>query len=211
MSANSKAQKSVAKAPRPRAARMAPEERRKQLIDCAVKAFAQRGILDTTHADVARIAKVAIPTVFHYFSTIEILRAEVIKEVRRYLLEGFVLSRSKVDISASQRIEDMLHAFRKAVDDQPDYALIWLEWSGHTRGELWQLYTEFYHDTVKALRNLIAEGRKDDSVSKKLDAGDGARILLGTAHAIAHMRLCGSSQETARKTVHSLVNLYIAP
>lgn len=196
---------------RVRAGRMSPEARRMQILRCAIKAFAEKGILNTTHADVSKLAGVASPTVFHYFPTIEGLQAEVVKEVRRFLLEGFVLSRSDKASSASERIEDMLHSFRKAVDTSPDEVTIWLEWSGMTRGFLWELYLEFYRDTVAALRSLILEGRRDNSVSQRIDASDGARVVLSMAHAIAHMRFSGSSPKTVKKTVHSLVSIYIAP
>ncbi|MGJ8686038.1 MAG: TetR/AcrR family transcriptional regulator, partial [Spongiibacteraceae bacterium] len=196
---------------RQRAGRMSPEARRVQLISCAIEAFAQRGILNTTHGDISKLAGVANPTVFHYFPTIDILQQEVIKEVRRYLLEGFVLSRAHIDRSASERIEDMLSSFRKSVDSDQDFIVIWLEWSGMTRGPLWELYLEFYRDTVAAIRSLILEGRKDNSINQDIEASDGARIILSTAHAIAHGRLSGSSSKTIQKTVHSLVSLYIAP
>lgn len=196
---------------RQRAGRMSPEARREQLIECAIIAFAQHGILNTTHSDISTLAGVANPTVFHYFPTIDILQQEVIKEVRRYLLEGFVLSRSHVEGSASDRIEDMLNSFQKAIDSNQEYIVIWLEWSGMTRGPLWELYLEFYRDTVAAIRSLILEGRKDNSINPNIEASDGARIVLSTAHGIAHGRLSGNSSKTIQKTVHSLVSLYIAP
>ena len=198
-------------APRRRAGRMSPEVRRKQLIDCGVKAFARRGILNATHADVSEIAEVSIPTVFHYFPTIENLRAEVIKAVREFLIDGFVYSRFKQKVSASERIEDMLESFCRTVDDDPDFTLIWLEWSGAARGELWDLYKEFYRDTVKAIAQLIVEGREDNTISELVDPTDGARVVLGMAHTIVHMRLSGSQTKVTRQTIHSLVSLYLAP
>ncbi len=196
---------------RVRAVRMSPERRRVQLLECAILVFAEKGILNATHADVAKFAGVANPTVFHYFPTIEKLQEEVIREVRRFLLDGFVLSRAHINASASDRIEDMLSSFAQSISSNPEYITIWLEWSGLTRGFLWEMYLEFYRDTVKALRSLILEGRKDNSISERIDASDGARVVLSMAHAVAHMHFSGSSAKTMKKTIHSLVSIYIAP
>lgn len=196
---------------RRRAGRMSPEARRSQLINCGVKAFAQKGILNATHADVSAIAEVSIPTVFHYFPTIENLRAEVIKAVNDYLIDGFVTSRWKLEVAAFERLEDMLDSFCRAVDEEPDFTMIWLEWSGLARGELWELYKVFYRNTVAAISKIIVEGAEDNTICDLVSPEDGARVVLGMAHTVVHMRLSGSSPEVTKHTIHSLVSLYLAP
>ena len=197
--------------PKKRAKRMSPEERREQILNCGVQVFAAKGISNATHADIAATADVSIPTVFHYFPTIDVLQREVLLKVRSYLLDGFVYNRLDVDMPAYARIEDMLLSFKEAVDSERDYVTIWLEWSGSTRGEIWELYTDFYKETIKAIRRLLLQGREDNSIGKGVDAGDAARVILAMAHAIAHMRFTGSSQRTVEHMVHELVLNYIAP
>ncbi len=72
---------------RKRAERLQPEQRRKQLLRCAVREFARTGIGSTVHADVARDASVSVPTVFQYFATREHLTNAIIAEVERFLLQ----------------------------------------------------------------------------------------------------------------------------
>ncbi|WP_296436444.1 TetR/AcrR family transcriptional regulator [Zhongshania sp.] len=194
-----------------RAKRMSPEARRQQILMCAVDVFAKQGIEKATHADIAKLAGVASPTVFHYFPTIDDLQLEVIKEVRRFLLEGFVIVRTDVDAPVHLRVEDMLSSFAKSVDTDRNYVTIWLEWSGSTKGHIWELYKEFYTATTVALRKLLLEGRADNSIKPSLQASDAARIILGMAHTIAHMRFCGATSKTAQKTINSFVAEYIAP
>src|SRR5262245_6016768 len=66
-----------------RAARMAPEDRRDQLLECAVQVFARRGLGRGGHAEVAEQARVAVATVFAYFKTREDLQVAVLAEVAR--------------------------------------------------------------------------------------------------------------------------------
>jgi TetR/AcrR family hemagglutinin/protease transcriptional regulator len=197
--------------PKKRAKRMSPEDRRQQILSCGIKVFAVKGISNATHADIATEADVAIPTVFHYFPTIDVLQQAILLEVKKFLLDGFVYSRMDVDMPAYARIEDMLLSFREAVDTQRDYVTIWLEWSGSTRGAIWELYTDFYKETTSAIRLLLMEGRADNSISESINGADAARVILAMAHAIAHMRFTGSSQRTVKHMVHELVLNYIAP
>ncbi|WP_269620444.1 TetR/AcrR family transcriptional regulator [Zhongshania sp. BJYM1] len=194
-----------------RAKRMSPEARRQQILMCAVDVFAEQGIEKATHADIALRAGVASPTVFHYFPTIDDLQAEVIKEVRRFLLDGFVIVRTDIDAPVYIRVEDMLSSFAKAVDSDKNYITIWLEWSGYTKGHIWELYKEFYAATTTALRKLLLEGRVDNSIRSSLQAADAARVILGMAHSVAHLRFCGGTSKTAQKTINSFVAEYIAP
>ena len=50
--------------------RLPKDERRAQLVECAVLVAARKGIGRLAHAEVAREAGVAIPTVFLYFEKI---------------------------------------------------------------------------------------------------------------------------------------------
>ncbi len=52
---------------RARAQRLDPAERRPQLLQCAIRVFARRGLGGAHHAEIAREARVSVPTVFFYF------------------------------------------------------------------------------------------------------------------------------------------------
>jgi len=58
---------------RARARRLDPSERRPQLLQCAIRVFARRGLGGAHHAEISREARVSIPTVFFYFPTREVL------------------------------------------------------------------------------------------------------------------------------------------
>ena len=66
---------------------MSTQARRAQLLRCAVEASADVGISRVGHLDVAERAHVAVPTVFAYFPTRQILVREILKDVRRFYLE----------------------------------------------------------------------------------------------------------------------------
>jgi TetR/AcrR family hemagglutinin/protease transcriptional regulator len=71
---------------RKRATRTSPELRQAQLLACAMKVFARLGIGRAVHADVAREARVSVPTVFSYFPTGDALKIAVVTEIDRFLV-----------------------------------------------------------------------------------------------------------------------------
>lgn len=198
---------------KPRAKRMSAEARHHQILMCAINVFAENGFINAKHTDVAAQAKVSIPTVFHYFPTLEGLQAAVLHEIHYHFTENLIGSLLHQSCRpAYERIEDLLISFGEAMDGKDNaYITVWLEWSGFTRGFTWGLYQDFYRDATFAIRKILLQGRKDNSISQAINAADAARVIMGMAHTIAHMRYSGCSQRVIHKTVHSLVLTYIAP
>ncbi|AKH67907.1 transcriptional regulator, TetR family [Spongiibacter sp. IMCC21906] len=197
---------------KPRAKRMSAEARHHQILMCAIDVFADTGLINAKHTDVATRAKVSIPTVFHYFPTLEELQAAVLQEIHHHFMESLIGKVLYQNLPAYEKIERLLVSFGEAMEGRDKaYVTVWLEWSGFTRGFTWELYQNFYRDATSAIRKMLLQGRKDDSISSTINAVDASRVIMGMAHTIAHMRYSGSSQKVIQKTVHSLVLSYIAP
>ncbi|MGY9016511.1 MAG: TetR/AcrR family transcriptional regulator, partial [Rhodospirillales bacterium] len=75
---------------RSRASKLSPEKRREQLLRCGLKVFALRGIGSARHAEIAEEAGVAVPTVFSYFPTREVLVRDVLAEVDAFLTQALL-------------------------------------------------------------------------------------------------------------------------
>lgn len=135
----------------------------------------------------------------------------MLQAIHRYFVDEMITARLKTEGPAYERIENLLLTFQEQIDRNSEYVTIWLEWSGFTRGLIWQLYLEFYKEAVAGLRKMLLQGRVDNSVSSTINASDAARVIMGMAHTIAHMRFAGSSKRTVENTVHSLVMSYLAP
>ena len=113
-------------------------ERRKQLLDCAVCVAARNGLVRTVHADVAREAGVAVPTVFQYFRNRRNLMLAIIEEVDRFYTE-LGLGFHSGAVAPLEAVRGHLRGFSESVASNPEYARIWLEWGALTRNEdgLW--------------------------------------------------------------------------
>ncbi|MFA7555477.1 MAG: TetR/AcrR family transcriptional regulator [Spongiibacteraceae bacterium] len=195
---------------RARAKRMSPKARQAQLIRCAIALFAEKGIGATGHTDVAERAQVSIPTTFHYFPAKENMVSAVLDEVSRFLLDEIVVTQFDREVKAAESIEDLLMTFCDAIDDHPDYIRVWLEWSVAVRGDIWLAYLRFYAGAIRGIKKILLRGLKDGSVAKTLDIDDAARVIVGVAHMVTHMKFAKSSRDTVQHTVHSLVSGYLS-
>lgn len=190
---------------------MSPELRYQQILECGIHMFAERGLANANHADIAAEIGISVPTVFHYFPSIDMLQRSVLTEIHRYFIDQMIVAYLAKPTPAYERIEEILLAFQALIDENSHYVRIWLEWSGFTRGFIWDMYLDFYKEAVAGLRKLLLEGKQDNSVSSEINASDASRVIMGMAHTVTHMRYSGNSKRTVQNTVHSLVMSYLAP
>ena len=171
---------------RTRARRLDPAERRPQLLQCAIRVFARRGLGGAHHAEIAREARVSVPTVFFYFPTREALVRAVLDEVARFLTEMAVTIHSGAG-DAAQIVLAHAQAFADSVDTHTDYARVWLDWSTAIREEIWPHYLEFQENIVAIIANTIRRWRVGRGITDD-DAEDDARLIVGSAHMIAQLK-----------------------
>ncbi len=194
-----------------RAARLNPVERRHQLLDCALHAFAEAGINRATHADVARLAAVSVPTVFVYFPTRDALVDAVLVEVARFLIDDVLMPVQTRDARTPELLVQVGLAFSEAVRTHPDHARVWLDWSTAFRRDVWPRYVEFQARVIELLKALVLRGKRDGSLVATLDADDASRLLVGSAHMLAQMTCMGSDLRQIERFMRTAIDGFSVP
>lgn len=191
--------------------RLSTQERRAQLLRCAVEASAEAGISRVAHVDVAERAHVSVPTVFAYFPTRQILVRAILKDVRRFYME---LMRS---VPRDGNARDVTFAMfwectRRARTD-PYYIRVWLDWSTAIRHETWRRYLKLWNDGTAIFRAVLEKGQRNGEIDRNLDTHVAAQILLGGAHTIGVMIFSGATDKQLEPMVRHLVNgaLHVEP
>jgi len=169
--------------------RLPPEARRRQLLDAAVEAFARRGLARTVHADVARRAGVAVPTVFHYFPSREALLAAVLGELDDRFIRLAEAHHARSDLPARECLRRHALAFMDEVDAAPDHVRLWLEWSTSVREDTWRSYVDFQERLVAIVAGSVARGLGSGEIAGGLSAPEAARLFVGCAHMAVMTRL----------------------
>lgn len=189
-----------------RAARLAPEERRSQLLGCAIRAFAETGVNRATHAEVARLAEVSVPTVFVYFPTRESLVDAVLDEVERYIVDETLMPVQQLPKPVPELLVEIGLAFTEAVRTHPDHARVWLDWSTAFRRDVWPRYVGFQARVEQLIKDLMVRGKRDGSLARRLDVDDAAQLLVGTGHMLAQMTFMGRDRRQIEHFIRTLID-----
>ncbi len=194
-----------------RAARLSPEERRNQLLATAVHVFADKGIGQAVHKDLAAASGVSVATTFHYFPTRQDLVDSVLQEVGRFLIEDFVEPRVAVsDELGAEAIRSMIISFSEAIDDFEQYVHVWMQWSAAAKQDCWAAYKVFHGATVSKIGELVARGIQDGSVGERVRPELAGEMIMGCARVVAQMKFSGDSNIQILELVDSFVSGYLS-
>jgi TetR/AcrR family hemagglutinin/protease transcriptional regulator len=185
------------------ARRLPPKARRSQLLACAVAAVASMGIERATHAAVARLAGVSVPTVFVYFPTREDLISAVLREVAR-ALDDFAGATFALPHPAA-RLTALARAFERAADEMPDVMRVWLDWSTAVRTAIWPRYLKVQERIVANVATAVRDHRSDTAKPSQQDVAV-ARMFVGSGHTIALLKLAGAQQFEVDQLVDAIVS-----
>jgi TetR/AcrR family hemagglutinin/protease transcriptional regulator len=194
----------------PRAMRLDPDARRSQLLECAIRVFARRGLARGSHAEVAKEAGVAVPTVFAYFRTRSELVTEVLREVARYYSD-MADRHYKPENPAARALLDFALAFASSVESHADVATVLLDWSTAVRSEIWPLFLEFHRSMVERIEDTIRRGQREGTIAAALDANNAALIIVGSAHLVLQMKFSRTSPEKVHRFLLALLRAAIGP
>jgi TetR/AcrR family hemagglutinin/protease transcriptional regulator len=190
---------------RRRAPRLPPHERRSRLLAHALSVFARRGIGAARHAEVAAEAGVSVATTFVYFPTRTDLVDAVLTEVERLYVE---LAKRVHASQAPAPAVLLAHAdaFARSVDEHPDHAMVWLDWSSLVGvEELWPRYRSLEERVVGIMARTLARGQREGTMSPAIVPSDGARIAIGAAYMIVQMKLSGRPEPEVARFLEALV------
>jgi TetR/AcrR family hemagglutinin/protease transcriptional regulator len=167
--------------------RLPREARRRQLLDCALKVFAERGLGRAGHARIAEAAGVSVPTVFHYFPNREALVDAVLEGVEDFFI-GLARETYEEDGTTRDRLVAHGLAFLAAADSHPDHIRVWLDWSTAIREHVWPRYLAFQERLVELVAGEIEAGQRRGDVPARVEPASAARLFVGNAHMAAVMK-----------------------
>jgi TetR/AcrR family hemagglutinin/protease transcriptional regulator len=193
---------------RRRRTRLAPETRRAELLSIALAVFARRGLGEARHAEIASEAGVSVATVFVYFPTREALVDAVTGEVGRFFLDMAARVHAQA-LPADRILLAHIRAFADSLDASPHHVRVWLDWSTAVREQFWQRYLEFLDRMLAIMRSTIERGQREGDIAAEADSDNQARLLVGSAHMLALMKLAGSPPEKLEHFFATLLSAVI--
>lgn len=167
--------------------RLAPEQRKRLLLEHAVDVFAKRGIGRGSHTDIAALGGVSVATAFNYFKTREDLVTEVLNEVATTLTTLIQNTLSEYD-DADAGIRACCHNLLELAEEKPAYIQVWLEWTASVREETLTSHMELDKRLTELLAEQVSTAMEQGKIRNDLNANVSAFWLLGRVRDITKQR-----------------------
>ena len=99
--------------------RTSKEERKKEIIDTALKLFSKKGFYNTTMPDIAKEIGMSVGNLYNYFSSKEALAKEIIVYTSE-LLADEMRKINKMEISTKEKIKKFVETYFKTAKKRPE-------------------------------------------------------------------------------------------
>ena len=179
--------------------RLAPEERRAQLVACAISAFAEHGLARATHSHVAERAGISVPAVHSYFRTRDDLVVGVLDAVETVLREMHAETLNAPG-SVHHCLKALAERFVEEAREKPDLIKVWLDWSTGVRSDIWPRYVVLNDWFNAQAQKVLTRGKREGDVSA-------AALFIGGGHTVALMQFSGASKRDFDVFVAQLITM----
>jgi TetR/AcrR family transcriptional regulator, fatty acid metabolism regulator protein len=157
------------------------EERRRQILQAAVRTFAAKGYHAARVSDIAKEAGVAYGLVYHYYESKETLLEAIFKETWGAMIET-VRSVQRLDEPAPERVRKVSEIVLRTWKRDPDLVRVLVR--EVTRSAQAQEETEDIDLAHQALQRIVEDGQQRGEFRTDVDARLTATIWYGALEEI---------------------------
>jgi AcrR family transcriptional regulator len=158
------------------------EERRRQILDAAVRAFAHKGYHASRVSDIAEEAGVAYGLVYHYFESKEAVLEAIFRDTWGMMLEA-IKAVADSEPSPREQLRKTAAIVLRTWRDQPDLVRVLVREVTRS-GEQLQREVGEIQLAFGALQGIIERGQQEGAFRADIDARLGAVILYGALEEI---------------------------
>jgi AcrR family transcriptional regulator len=155
---------------------MAADDKRRRILDAAVRVFAAQGAESARVGDVAAAAGVAYGLVYHYFGSKDAVLRAVFREAWGRLLDAVALAEQTGE-DASAQLSLVVKIVLRAWRDDPD--LVRLLVREFTRGPHLQEELDEIEQAFATLERIVRRGQEEGTFRPELDPRLAAWMLYG--------------------------------
>jgi len=200
--------------------RLSPADRKQQLLEVAVQIFAEKGIGEARHADIAKTASVSVATTFVYFPTREALVDHVLAYLEDYLIKLLDWS-PFVDQPLPVILESLARRALERAKTHPYHIKLMLAWSAHFGEAIRPKYLAFLDKELDRMTLLLRQAAtvgaaQDQNPLDKEgddrdgDDRDGARLLNGVIYVMMQMALDDEPPEKIKRFTARSIQMIVA-
>jgi len=155
---------------------IAQEERRRQILDAAVRVFARSGYHGSRVGDIAEEAGVAHGLLYHYFSSKEEVLQTVFRENWGQLIERFRIVEASEE-PAGEKLEGIAKILLRTWRNDPDLVTVMVR--EVARSQQLQGQVEEVREAFAIVQRVIEEGQAAGDFRPDLDARLASWVVYG--------------------------------
>lgn len=185
--------------------------RRKEIIDSAVKIFAEKGFQNTTIDEIAKSANIAKGTVYIYFNNKLELFLSLINEGIEdiFSITKGILTEKR---NYLERLESLIHAQFTFYQENEDFFKIFVSersrFFSEVKIELKKEIIKKYQSQIDLIAEFIQEGIEKD-ILRELDPKKAAVSLAGMIHAFMLQWIMSEKRFNLTGTSSFIINLFL--
>jgi TetR/AcrR family transcriptional regulator, fatty acid metabolism regulator protein len=183
------------------------EEKRRLLLDAAVRVFARKGYHAARVGDIAEEAGVAYGLLYHYFASKEEVLRSVFRETWRALIQT-IMSVEESDDEPREQLRKVAEILLRSWRRDPDLVrvlVLEVTRSGHLAGEMDEIVASF-----AAIQAIIERGQADGSIRADLDPRLASYVFYGAIDELLTGWVLGrlpDSDEYLARAEHTVVEI----
>jgi TetR/AcrR family fatty acid metabolism transcriptional regulator len=192
----------------------AQEDKRRLLLDAAVKVFARKGYHASRVGDIAEEAGVAYGLLYHYFESKEDVLRSVFRETWRSLIET-IKSVEEAGEAPREQLRKVAEILLRTWRRDPDLVrvlVLEVTRSQHLPGEVDEIVVSF-----AAIQEIVERGQAGGSIRRDLDARLASYVFFGaveellTGWVLGRLPDSDEDVERAERTLVEIVSGGLAP
>jgi TetR/AcrR family fatty acid metabolism transcriptional regulator len=185
------------------------EERRRQILHAAVRAFARKGYHACRVSDIAKEAGVAYGLVYHYYKSKETLLEAIFKETWGAML-ATIRSVEELDEPAREQVRKVTQIVLRTWKRDPELVRVLVR--EVTRSSQVQQETDEIDLAYQALQRIVEQGQQSGEFRRDLDARLTATIWYGALEEILTGWAFGQlsdREEDVTRAEHAVVEIVV--
>jgi AcrR family transcriptional regulator len=186
---------------------IAQEEKRRLLLEAAVRVFARKGYHASRVGDIAEEAGVAHGLLYHYYDSKEAVLRAVFRETWRALIET-IRSVEQAGDPPREQLRKVAEILLRSWRRDPDLVrvlVLEVTRSQHLPGEMDEIAESF-----EAIQEIVERGQADGTIRPDLDPRLASYVFFGAVEELLTgwvLRRLPDSEEDVARAEHTLVEI----
>ncbi|MDF1611887.1 TetR/AcrR family transcriptional regulator [Stygiobacter electus] len=141
----------------------------KDILEAAIKVFAEVGYHKAKIAKIAEVAEVAAGSVYLYFKDKEDILLKIFENIWRKLYTELKSIKENDDISPFEKFDSMIDLIFDIYIENPNLALVFVNEQNHIQRSAEEYFTEYYEKFLNLGEEIIKEGIQKNQISSSVD------------------------------------------